>query len=327
MKSRILKYSRVAISLLFLTATGFLFLDFTESLSSGLMNGVTWIQFVPSLLKFLNLMGLLTLGFVVVLIATLLFGRVYCSTVCPLGILQDVVSRVSRFYTTRIRRRRPRYRPSAPQNLLRYSLLGITVAAFLLGSVFLLNLLDPFSVFGKIFAGLVRPVYYAGNNLLADVFQSFGNYRFYHVETRQMTVLPLVFPVFMLGLVGVLAFRRGRLYCNTVCPVGSLLGLVSKYAMYRIRIEESLCNRCAECSLNCKAECIDLKSNEIDFTRCVGCFNCLNVCSRQGIDYRNHWFPSDRKPAAAGEPFVRPPRANRSYVMRRKNCLTMVMQK
>ncbi|TVQ66178.1 MAG: 4Fe-4S dicluster domain-containing protein [Balneolaceae bacterium] len=304
MRSRILKYSRVAISLLFLTATGFLFLDFTEALSAGLINGVTWIQFVPSLLKFLNVLGLLALGFLAVLIATLLFGRVYCSTVCPLGILQDVFSRVSRFYTTRIRRRRPRYRPSAPQNLLRYSLLGVTVAAFLLGSVFLLNLLDPFSVFGKIFAGLVRPVYYAGNNLLADVFQSFGNYRFYHVETRQMTVLPLIFPVFMLGLVGVLAFRRGRLYCNTVCPVGSLLGLVSKYAMFRIQIDESLCTRCAECSLNCKAECIDLKSNEIDFTRCVGCFNCLNVCSRQGIDYRNHWFPSDRKPAAASEPFI-----------------------
>jgi ferredoxin len=304
MRNRILKYSRVVISLLFLTATGFLFLDFTESLSAGLVNGITWIQFVPSLLKFLNLMGLLTLGFVVVLVATLLFGRVYCSTVCPLGILQDVFSRLSRFYTTRIRRRRPRYRPSAPQNLIRYSLLGITTVVFLLGSVFFLNLLDPFSVFGKIFAGLVRPVYYAGNNLLADVFQSFGNYRFYHVETRQMTVLPLIFPVFMLGLVGVLAFRRGRLYCNTVCPVGSLLGLVSKYAMFRIRIDETLCNHCAQCSLNCKAECIDLKTNEIDFTRCVGCFNCLNVCSRQGIDYRNHWFPSDRKPSAADEPFV-----------------------
>ncbi len=297
MRSRILKYSRVAVSLFFLTATGFLFLDFTESLSAGLVNGVTWIQFVPSLLKFLNVLGLLTLGFLAVLVATLLFGRVYCSTVCPLGILQDVFSRLSRFYTVRIRRRRPRYRPSAPQNLLRYSLLGITTAAFLFGSVFLLNLLDPFSVFGKIFAGLVRPVWYAGNNLLADVFSSFGNYRFYHVETRQMTLLPLVFPVFMLGLVGVLAFRRGRLYCNTVCPVGSLLGLVSKYAMFRIEIDQSLCNRCAECSLNCKAECIDLKSNEIDFTRCVGCFNCLNVCSRQGIDYRNKWFPSSRKPA------------------------------
>jgi ferredoxin-type protein NapF len=296
MLSRILKYSRVAVSLLFLTATGFLFLDFTESLSTGLTNGITWIQFVPSLLKFLNVLGLLTLGFVGVLVVTLLFGRVYCSTVCPLGILQDVFSRLSRFYTVRIRRRRPKYRPSVPQNLLRYSLLGITTAVFLLGSVFLLNLLDPFSVFGKIFAGLVRPVWYAGNNLLADVFTSFGNYRFYHVETRQMTVLPLIFPVFMLGLVGVLAFRRGRLYCNTVCPVGSLLGLVSKYAMFRIEIDESLCNRCAECSLNCKAECIDLKSNEIDFTRCVGCFNCLNVCSRQGIDYQNKWFPSGRKP-------------------------------
>ncbi len=295
MRNRLLKYTRVVVSLLFLVATCFIFVDFAGTLSASLFGGVTWIQFVPSLLKFLNLMGILTAGFLVVLAVTLLFGRVYCSTVCPLGILQDVISRISRFHTTRIRRRRLRYRPSRPHSLLRYTLLGVTVITFLSGSVFLLNLLDPFSVFGKIFAGLVRPVYYAGNNMLADLLQSFGSYRLYHVETRQMTVWPLVFPVFMLGLVGVLAFRRGRLYCNAVCPVGTLLGLVSRYAMYRIEIDESLCNRCAECSLNCKAECIDLKSNEIDFSRCVGCFNCLNVCSQQGIDYQNQWFPSERK--------------------------------
>ena len=304
MRSRLLKYSRVAVSLLFLVATGFLFVDFAGTLSSSLINGITWIQFVPSLLKFLNLLGILTLGFLVVLVATLLFGRVYCSTVCPLGILQDVVSRISRFYATKIRKRRPRYRPSSPQNLLRYSLLGITVVTFLFGSVFLLNLLDPFSLFGKIFAGLVRPVYYSLNNVAADVLYSFGNYSLYHVETRQMTILPLVFPAFMLGLVVLLSFRRGRLYCNTVCPVGSFLGLISKYAMYRIEIDDTLCNHCAQCSLNCKAECIDLKTNNIDFTRCVGCFNCLNVCSRQGIDYQNQWFPSNRKPALATDEII-----------------------
>ncbi len=295
MRPKILKISRVIVSLFFLTITAFLFVDFAETLSASLINGVTWIQFVPSLVKFITLTGFLTLGFLVVIIATLLFGRIYCSTVCPLGILQDVSSRISRFYTEKIRRRRNRYRFAEPQNLLRYSLLGITAVTFAFGSVFFLNLLDPFSLFGKMFSGLVRPVYYALNNITADIFYAFGLYTFYHVETRQMTILPLIYPALMLMLVVGLSLMRGRLYCNTVCPVGTLLGIISRYAMYRIEINDELCTRCADCSLNCKAQCIDLKNNEIDFTRCVGCFNCMDICSRQGIDYQNKWFPSRNK--------------------------------
>ncbi len=295
MRNTFLKVSRVIISLLFLVFTGFIFLDFTEAFSSSLINGITWIQFVPSLIKFVTLLSFVALGFLVVLVVTLLFGRVYCSTVCPLGILQDVASRCSRFYSEKIRKRMWRYKPSPAHNLLRYGILGATVVVFLAGSVLLLNLLDPFSLFGKIFAGLVRPVYFGVNNILADIFHSFGSYRFYHVETRQMSVLPLVFPFLMLGLVLWLSLTRGRLYCNTVCPVGSFLGLISKVAMYRIEINDELCNHCAKCSLNCKAECIDLKNNEIDFSRCVGCFNCLDVCSKQGIDYKNQWFSGRKK--------------------------------
>ena len=297
MSGRILKYFRVVISLLFLVTTGFLFLDFTGILASSLINGITWIQFVPSLVKFLNLLGFLALGFVVVMGATLLFGRVYCSTVCPLGILQDAVSRVSRFYTTKIRGLKSLYRPKPARNLLRYSLLGVTILSFLFGSVFFLNLLDPFSVFGKIVSGLARPVYYSANNLAADILNSFGIYTLYRVDTRQMSLLPLIFPAFMLGLIVFLSWKKGRLYCNTVCPVGSFLGLISKFAIYRIEIDKALCTRCAECSVNCKAQCIDLKKQQIDFSRCVGCFNCVNVCSLQGIGYRNQWFRSEEKPA------------------------------
>ena len=295
MQNRLLKILRVTVSLFFLIFTGFLFIDFTETLSSSFINGITWIQFVPSLIKFLNLVSFATLGFLLVVGITLLFGRVYCSTVCPLGILQDVFSYISKFYTKRIRKKRIRYRPSEPHNILRYSLLGVTTVFFLFGSVFLLNLLDPFSLFGKIFSGLVRPVYYGLNNMSASVLHSFGIYTLYDVGTRQMTVIPLIFPTLMLVLVAWLSLTRGRLYCNTVCPLGSLLGLISKISMYRIEIDDQLCNHCAMCSLNCKAECIDLKNNEIDFSRCVGCFNCLDVCSMQGINYRNKWFPGREK--------------------------------
>lgn len=304
MRNKILKISRVGISLVFLIFTGYLFLDFTETFSSSLINDITWIQFIPSLLKFINLAGFLALGFLVVTGVTLLFGRVYCSTVCPLGILQDVISFISRFYTTRIRKRKKRYRPAPPHNLLRYSLLGVTTVFVVFGSVFFLNLLDPFSLFGKIFSGLVRPVYYGLNNVAANVFQPFGIYTFYHVETGQVNIFSLLFPAAMLGLIGWLSFTRGRLYCNTVCPVGSFLGLLSKVAMYRIEIDDRLCTRCGKCSLNCKAQCIDLKTNEIDFSRCVGCFNCLDVCTEQGIDYQNQWFPGRKKGKA--DPEIKP---------------------
>ncbi|MFP4674194.1 MAG: 4Fe-4S binding protein [Opitutales bacterium] len=252
-------------------------------------------------MKFLNVVGIIGFGFIAVLVVTLLFGRVYCSTVCPLGILQDIVSWASRLYARKIRGRSMRYRAAPARNALRFGILGITVVTFLFGSVFMLNILDPFSVFGKIFSGLARPVYYAANNLTADILQELGIYKLYHVETRQTNVLPILIPALMLSVVGVLAFKRGRLYCNTLCPVGSFLGLVSKFAMYRIEIDGALCNRCAQCALNCKAECIDLRSNTIDFSRCVGCFNCLHVCGQQGIGYRNKWFPAKKEQRGAGE--------------------------
>lgn len=301
MKGALLKHARVAVSLVFLTATAFIFVDFTGALSSSLVNGITWIQFVPSILKFTALASLLSLGFLVTLIATLLFGRVYCSTVCPLGILQDVISRLSGVFKKLIRKKTPGYRFAPEWPILRNLILAAVLITFFSGTLFLLNLLDPFSLFGKIFAGLFRPLYYAFNNLLADFFQSFGIYTFYLVETRQSGFLPFVFPLFMLLLIGWMAAQRGRLFCNTICPVGTLLGWISKYSMYRIHINESLCNNCAFCALNCKAQCIDLKTHNIDFTRCVGCFNCLNVCSKNGIDYKNYWFSSGPEEAVRQE--------------------------
>lgn len=294
MLNRLLRYFRIAISLLFLLVIGFLFVDFTASVPRMLAEGVTWIQFVPSLLTFVTMLGLTGAGFLLVLLLTLLFGRVYCSTVCPLGIFKDVIAFVSRQYTTRVRGRLSMYKPTRPHNLIRYPILAIAAIVFVSGSVFLLNLLDPFSLFGKIASGLFRPVYYSANNLLADLAHSFGVYRFYHVETRLQSWLPLLLPLGMLGLIVWMAWKRGRLYCNTVCPVGTLLGLLSRHAMFRIQIETDLCNHCAQCSISCKAQCIDLKSNEIDFSRCVGCFNCLQVCSRQGIGYQNTWFGSSK---------------------------------
>ena len=301
MRRKFLKVFRVIVSLLFLVFTSFIFVDFASTLSKQIINGVTFLQFVPSVLKFINLLSIGTIGFLIVLAFTFLFGRVYCSTVCPLGIMQDVISYLSRKFS----KRKKIFRYSGSHTWLRYSLLVVTAVLLLFGSVFALNLLDPFSNFGKIFSDLVRPVYFGLNNVSAKILNSFGIYSLYKVETGQLNYLTLIYPALFFGLVFWLSFRKGRLYCNTVCPVGTFLGLVSKASLYKVSIDENNCTRCGKCSVVCKSGCIDVKNKKVDFSRCVGCFNCLDACPTLGIDYHNSWF-GKRKSLVMEEVTVKP---------------------
>ncbi len=97
------------------------------------------------------------------------------------------------------------------------------------------------------------------------------------------------------------------MYCNTVCPVGSLLSLVSRYALIRIAIDEGDCKGCGLCEKVCKSECIDRKLKTVDFDRCVGCFNCFEICPRDGMTFRTPWTRDTR--AVRPAPSVRRPGA------------------
>ena len=287
MMYRFLKIIRLAISLVFLLLLSFAFIDFTSSLPIHILNGFSWIQFIPSLLKFADLLTLAGAGFILVLIITLLLGRVYCSTVCPLGILQDVFARISKIF--RIRGKIYRYRK--PLNFLRYGFLALAILILLAGSNLLLNLLDPFSNFGKICSDLVRPVYAFFNNKISMLLVSAKMYGILNpVDLRSVNPFTLIFPSLFLLLVAWLSLSRARVYCNTVCPVGTFLGLLSRVSLFRIGIEKSTCDRCGKCSVGCKSFCIDIKQQYVDFSRCVGCFNCLQVCPSSSIRYERRNF-------------------------------------
>jgi ferredoxin len=82
----------------------------------------------------------------------------------------------------------------------------------------------------------------------------------------------------MLLLVGWLGARHGRLYCNTLCPVGALLGLFSARSLLRVRFDPEACRECGRCERACKADCIDFRNKAVDGSRCVACGNCLAAC-------------------------------------------------
>lgn len=281
MRPKHLKPVRVIISLFFLITAALIFIDFRHEFSEGFISSFLFLQFAPSVVKILQVLSLSATGFIVILILTVLFGRVYCSTICPLGILQDVISWLS----VKIRRKRWPYKYSRPHNILRYSLLGLTVLFMIFGSILILNLLDPYSNFGRFFTYFAKPLVAGVNNWLSPVLTSRGVYTLFPVSIPPVRWEVIVFPVIMLALVLWLSYRYGRLYCNTVCPVGTLLGYVSRVSLFRIFIDADLCSKCGRCDRICKSSCMNFREGEVDFSRCVACYNCLTICPDNAVRY------------------------------------------
>lgn len=269
-----LRRIRIGISVLLFVLITFFFLDFAEILPTG-FHRLAHIQFVPALLS-------LSIGILLSLITlSLIFGRIYCSTICPMGILQDIVAHISKS----IGKRKKRYSYSPAKNRLRWGVLSVAIISILSGFTFILGLLDPYSAYGRIAVHVFKPVYMTGNNLLESVFARFDNYTFYQVDTSILSISSFLIAIITLLIIVVLAWKHGRTWCNTICPVGTILGLISRYSFFKIRINTAQCNGCGLCATKCKAACINSKEHEIDYSRCVGCFDCLETCKKRALVY------------------------------------------
>lgn len=209
-----------------------------------------WLGWIP---KVQLLPAILALNFVVVvavLVVTALIGRLYCSVICPLGIFQDFVTWISGLLFPK---RKFQYRK--PANWVRYIVLALFVVLMVAGLGSLAALIAPYSAYARM------------------------------VTNIHGTGLPLVIAIVTIVVVGVMSFVWGRLWCNTVCPVGSLLGLVSKCSLLGIRIDADKCGGCHRCEHKCKAMCIDVENKTVDMSRCVDCFNCLGECKVGAISF------------------------------------------
>jgi ferredoxin len=281
---RHLKLYRLIISLFFLFSITVLFIDFRGVIPVWFSDAVLFLQFVPSVLKFIHILGYAASGFLIIIILNVLFGRIYCSTVCPLGILQDIIS-----YLAKKIRRKKRYKYARAHTFLRYLFLALPFIPLIFGSIFLINLLDPYSNFGRISSDLFRPLVIGINNLISLLFQKVNLYLIPPVDYKHFNLVTVLFPAAFLGFIIWISFYHGRLFCNTVCPVGTLLGLLSRLSVFKIKINSITCTRCGKCIAVCKANCIDIKKFDVDFSRCIACYNCIKPCPEDAIKYKFHF--------------------------------------
>lgn len=269
-----LRRLRVTLAAVFFTLITLLFLDFTGTLHTWL-GWLAKIQFLPALLA-------LNVGVVVALVLlTLLFGRIYCSVVCPLGVMQDIVSWIS----GRRKKHKFRFSHSPEKRILRYGVLALFIVAFIAGIGSLVALLAPYSSYGRIAQNIFQPVYIFGNNILAWVAERVDSYAFYSREVWLRSLPTFIIAAITLVGIGVLAWRNGRTYCNTICPVGTILSLMARFSWFKVKVDETKCNKCGLCSRSCKSACIDFKNSKIDYSRCVVCGDCIDKCRKKALSY------------------------------------------
>ena len=263
---------RRILAIVFFTIITLLFLDFTGSIHTW-FGWMAKIQFLPALLA-------LNVGVIIGLVAlTLLMGRVYCSIICPLGVFQDVVSWIGG------KAKKNRFGYSKPLTWLRYGMLALFMVAFVAGIGSLVAILAPYSAYGRMVSNLLSPIYLWGNNLLAHFAEQADSYAFYSTEVWIKGGATLVIAIATFIILFVLAWKNGRTYCNTICPVGTVLGFLSRFYWLKPVIDTNKCNGCGLCARNCKAACINPQNHSIDYSRCVVCLDCIDKCKKGAIKY------------------------------------------
>ena len=233
-----------------------------------------WLPKLQLLPATLRLIGGATIGNIAVVLGivllTLLVGRIYCSVICPLGVCQDLVIWLRRTLSKifpKWKAIRKKFIFNKERRWVRYPVAALMIASIIVDLQLVVALLGPYSAYGR----MVRSVVGGGP-------------------------APLLIAAGVTFIVIVLcAWLWGRAYCNTICPVGTVLGCFSKFQLFGVTVDQDKCIKCGACSRTCKASCIEDGTLAIDHSRCVDCFDCIGACKQGAISFGK----VSRKTAAA----------------------------
>lgn len=207
------------------------------------------------------------------LVITFLLGRVYCASVCPVGIISDVFFRVKRLIP---KLNKPfRYRQPSKLSLPIFIIYSVCV---ILGITIVPLLIEPWNIAANIAS-------VANMSVTEKAWTTVG----------LGSVTGLVAGILSALLIAVTSLWRGREFCSRYCPLGTALGYVQQYSLMHIELDPDRCTSCGICEDRCRAQCINIADRHIDRKRCVRCFDCVADCPEGAIRYQ---FNRNIRPAS-----------------------------
>jgi polyferredoxin/Pyruvate/2-oxoacid:ferredoxin oxidoreductase delta subunit len=231
-------------------------------------------------------------GALIIVALTVLIGRVWCGWMCPFGTLLEWIS---------FRKARQRAKAVSPRwRAVKYGLLVVILVGALFGNLTLL-IFEPLALFTRFMTTVFLP---ALNYTVSTTESTLYSLAFLRPAISWLEaavrgpILSVVQPVFgssylVAGLfLGILALNllADRFWCRYLCPLGGLLGWLSKLSILRPRISQT-CTGCTRCALMCKPGAIKTipatagSSREVEImpAECTVCLDCLVNCNQGSL--------------------------------------------
>lgn len=198
------------------------------------------------------------------ILASFLFGRIYCSSVCPVGAFQDFVIYLGK--KTRRFGRPASFRPPLP---VRWHILAIYVVCLVVGVMAVPFWIEPWNITRNV-ASLGDPSAVDATWIVLGLGVGAG----------------MIAGIVSLILIAVCALLTGRGFCTQICPIGTALGSFQDYTLLHIEIDPDKCTSCMKCEEVCRSRCVRVVGRHVDNSRCVRCFDCLAVCENDAIRFQ-----------------------------------------
>ncbi len=232
-----------------------------------------------------------------ILVATMLFGRFFCSFVCPLGTIHQVVgsNRPALKGLTMVRANQKK-----PGQRIKYFVLIVLLVASLLG-LNLAGLLDPMALLFRSIALAVLPGVGAGLRSMFDALAGSDiktlSMFSYAGEVLVAPVFGYTHQAFQTGWVIAIIFLvilfmnriRPRFWCRTLCPLGALLGIFARFGILKLEKYPDKCIQCDLCTKHCQGAASPKPGEEWETAECLMCFNCHNICPEGALQFRLNW--------------------------------------
>ena len=210
-----------------------------------------------------ELVGIIIGAPLLLLALSFIFGRFFCGWICPIGTLLDWVRPLAFWRSRKSLRNSSGLFPPARNRSLRYLILAFIFGASLLSLKFL-GLLDPLVIFQR-----------TSTTLASNVFSA-----------RQPGIRASI-ALISLVLTGIVALElwQPRLWCRSLCPLGALISLVSRFSLFKRVVNTSRCNQCQQCRRDCPMNAIPKSVASTDYSQCTFCLECVSSCSKEGIRF------------------------------------------
>jgi polyferredoxin len=283
------RWSRRTVQTLFLLAFLYLLIVTVQGVAGRLPNDLFFhldpLNGIASMLASRSWIAPMALGAITLVLAVAL-GRAWCGWVCPMGTVLD-------WTPSRRRRENPAVSPRWSQT--KYFLLFAIIIGAVLGSLTLM-VLDPITLLFRTLASAILPGlnwaiggaeswFYGFGTLRPAVAWVDGALRGWLLNSQPFYLPNLALLAFFAVVLGLNAVRS-RFWCRYLCPLGGLLGLITKISFIRHRVDGEKCISCRQCAKLCPTGAINPENNfSADTAECTVCLNCLEGCPTGAISF------------------------------------------